>query len=59
MVADPVEGCGSAGAAIVGVVLAVVADPVDGLGNCAAGGAGGGVVVRDYLRCCLALLAGS
>ena len=44
MVADPVDGCGSAGAAIVGVVLAVVADPVDGLGSCAAGGAGGGVV---------------
>ena len=44
MVADPVEGLGSAGAAIVGVVLAVVADPVDGLGSCAAGGAGGGVV---------------
>jgi hypothetical protein len=44
VVADPVEGLGSAGAAMVGVVLAVVADPVDGLGNCAAGGAGGGVV---------------
>ena len=44
VVADPVEGLGSAGAATVGVVLAVVADPVDGLGNCAAGGAGGCVV---------------